>query len=143
MAVSLKMMFKWSSEDVVKFLDVYEDFEGIWNIRHSDYNNNIKRDSAMLKLMGELLKRDVGVESVEVLRKKVKSIKTCTGKSLRRLKNKKSGAAADDVYQPKLAWFKRADIFLKNVVSSRTTTSNLVSTFALLHNSSYFYYIHL
>jgi hypothetical protein len=54
MAVSFKMMSKWSSEVVVKFLDVYEDFEGIWNIRHSDYNNKIKRDSAMLKLMGEL-----------------------------------------------------------------------------------------
>jgi hypothetical protein len=75
MAVSLKMMSKWSSEDVVKFLDVYEDFEGIWNIRHSDYNNKIKRDNAMLKLMDELLKRNVGVESVEVLRKKIKSIK--------------------------------------------------------------------
>jgi hypothetical protein len=33
------------------------------------------RDSAMLKLMGELLKRNVAVESVEVLRKKIKSIK--------------------------------------------------------------------
>jgi len=50
---------------------------------------------------------------------------------------------ADDVYQPKLAWFKWADIFLKNVVSNRTTTSNLVSTFVLLHNFSYFYYIHI
>ena len=29
-------------------------------------------------------------------------------------------------YEPQLAWFKRADIFLKNVVSSRTTISNLV-----------------
>jgi hypothetical protein len=29
----------------------------------------------MLKLMGELLKRDVAVESMEVLRKKIKSIK--------------------------------------------------------------------
>jgi hypothetical protein len=68
MAVSLKMMSKWSSKDVVKFLDVYEDFEGIWNIRHSDYNTIIKRDSAMLKLMGELLKRNVGVESSGVPR---------------------------------------------------------------------------
>jgi hypothetical protein len=86
----------------------------------------------------------VAVESVDVLRKKIKSIKPCTGKSLRRLKkNKKSGAGADDIYQPKLAWFKRADIFLKNVVSSRTPTSNFVSTFVLLHNFSYFYYIHL
>jgi hypothetical protein len=66
------MVSKWSSEDVVKFLDVYEEYEGLWNIQHSDYNNKIQRDSAVLKLMGELLKRDVVVESVEVLRKKVK-----------------------------------------------------------------------
>ena len=46
-AVSLKMRPKWSSEDVVKFLDVYEESEDFWNIRHSDYNNKIKRDSAM------------------------------------------------------------------------------------------------
>jgi hypothetical protein len=62
MAVSLKMLSKWSSENVVKFLDVYEDSEGIWNIRHSNYNNKIKRDSAMLKVMGELLKRNVALK---------------------------------------------------------------------------------
>jgi len=49
------MSSKWSSEDVVKFFEVYEESEGLWNIRHSDYNKKIKRDSAMLKLMGELL----------------------------------------------------------------------------------------
>jgi len=49
------MVSKWSSEEVVKFLDVHEESEGLWNIRHSDYNNQIKRDSAMVKLMGELL----------------------------------------------------------------------------------------
>ena len=65
------MVSKWSSEDVVKFLDVYEESEDLWNIRHSDYNNQIKRDSAMLKLMGALLKRNVAVENVEVLRKKI------------------------------------------------------------------------
>jgi hypothetical protein len=62
------MVSKWSSEDAVKLVDVYEDSEGLWTIRHSDYNNKIKRDSAMLKLMGERLKRNVAVESVEVLR---------------------------------------------------------------------------
>jgi hypothetical protein len=48
-----------------------EKSESLWNNRHSDYNNKIKRDSAMLKLMSELLKRNVAVESVEVLRKKI------------------------------------------------------------------------
>jgi len=61
------MVSKWSSEVVIKFLDVYKESEGFWNIRHSNYNNKIKRDSAVLKLMGELLKRNVAVESVEVL----------------------------------------------------------------------------
>jgi hypothetical protein len=61
--------------DVVKFLDVYEESEGLWNIRHSDYNNKIKRDSAMLKLMDELLKTNVAIEGVDVLRKKIKNIK--------------------------------------------------------------------
>jgi hypothetical protein len=65
------MVSKLSSEDVVKFLDVYEESEDLWNILHSDYYNQIKRDSAMLKLMGELLKRNVAVESMEVLRKKI------------------------------------------------------------------------
>ena len=54
---------------------MYEECEGLWNIRHSDYSNKIKRDSTMLKLMGELLKRNVAIESVDVLRKKIKSIK--------------------------------------------------------------------
>jgi hypothetical protein len=58
------MVSKWSSENVVKFLGVYEESEGLWNIWHSDYNNKIKRDSAMLKLMGELLKRNMAVQSV-------------------------------------------------------------------------------
>jgi hypothetical protein len=70
------MVSKRNSEDVIRFLDVNGESEGVWNIRHSDYNNKIKCDSAMLKLMGELLKkRNVTVESVEVLRKKIKSIK--------------------------------------------------------------------
>jgi plasmid replication initiation protein len=92
----------------------------------------------------ERLKRNVAVESVEVLRKKTKSIKNVYQQELTKIeKSKKSGAGTDDIYQPQLAWFKRADIFLKNVVSSRTTTSNLVPTLVLLHNFSYFYYIHL
>jgi hypothetical protein len=41
----------------------------------SDYNNKTKRDSAMSKLMGELLKNNVAVEGVDVVRKKIKSIK--------------------------------------------------------------------
>ena len=53
----------------------------------------------------------------------------CTDKSLRTLKNQKSGAETDNAYQSKFAWFKRANIFLQYVLSSRTSTSNLVNRF--------------
>ena len=69
-AVSLKMVSKWSNEDAVKVLDVYEESEALRNIRHSYYDNKIKRDSAILKLMGELLKRNVADENVDVLRRR-------------------------------------------------------------------------
>jgi hypothetical protein len=71
----LKILSKWNSEVVVKFFDVYEESEGLWNIRYSDYNNKMKRDIAMLKRIGELLKRYLAVKSMEVLPNKIKSIK--------------------------------------------------------------------
>jgi hypothetical protein len=66
-----------AEEAVAPYMDGWmnEESEGLWNIRNSDYNDNIKSDDAMLKLMGALLKRNVAVESVEVMRKKLKSIK--------------------------------------------------------------------
>jgi hypothetical protein len=95
------MVSKWSCEDVVKFLDVCEESEALWNVRHSDHNNKTKRDSAMLKLMGELLKGNVAIENVEVLRKKIKSIENAYRQELTKIeKSKRSGAGADEVYQP-------------------------------------------
>jgi hypothetical protein len=55
----------------------------------------------------------LAVESVEVLRKKIKKYKNVYRQELTKIE-KNSRAGSDDVYQPKLAWFKRADIFLKN-----------------------------
>jgi hypothetical protein len=88
----MKMVSEWSSEDV-KFLDVYEKSNGLWNIRNSDYNNKIKRDSAMLKLMGELLKRNVALGRVEVLRKKIKRIKYVYRQELTKIEKSKISAA--------------------------------------------------
>ena len=83
------MVYKWSSVDVVKFLDVYEESEGLWNIRQSNYNNKIKRDIAMLKLMGELLKRMCGCWKCEGSTKEDKKYKNVYRQELRELENKK------------------------------------------------------
>jgi hypothetical protein len=53
--------------------------------------------------MGELFKRNVAVESVEVLRKKTKSIKNVYRRQLtKNEKSPKNGAGDDDVHQHKL-----------------------------------------
>jgi hypothetical protein len=49
----------------------------------------MKRDSAMLKLIGELLKRNVALESVEILRKKIKSIKNVYRQELTKIEKSK------------------------------------------------------
>jgi hypothetical protein len=41
MAASVNMTSKWSGEDVMTFLEVYEYFESMWNIRHPDYCNKM------------------------------------------------------------------------------------------------------
>ena len=40
------MSEKWNTEEIMKFLDKYEEFECLWNIRHTDYMNRNKRDVA-------------------------------------------------------------------------------------------------
>ena len=41
-------------------------------------------------------------------------------------RSKKSGAGADDIYTPKLVWFSKADLFMRNVMAGRESSSNFV-----------------
>lgn len=126
----VNMANKWNSTQICKFLDIYEQYELLWNTRFDDYMNKGKREIAFGKLIAEVQAEELGVFTVDQLRKKIKGIKTVYRNELMKVINsKKSGASADDTYIPKLAWFKRADSFLNDVTASRTSTSNLVSIF--------------
>jgi hypothetical protein len=76
--------------------------------------------------------REHGFENigVELVRKKLKAITTAYRQELAKItKSKKSGAGTDDVYKPKLAWFEKADSFMRGITVTRTSTSTLVSMF--------------
>jgi hypothetical protein len=66
---------KWNSDEIVKFLDIYEHHECLWNIRHSDYSSKLKRDSMMSKFMSDIIRENAFIENIECLRKKIKIIK--------------------------------------------------------------------
>ena len=122
------MSEKWNADEISKFLEMYEEYECLWNIRHSDYMNRSKRDVAINVLAQALVKEGLHVPNVEFLRKKIKVIKNVYRQELLKIeKSKKSGAGLDDIYQPRLSWFKKADAFLRNVTVSRASSSNLVS----------------
>jgi hypothetical protein len=81
------------------------------------------------KLVLEL--REQGFENIdaELVRKKLKTIKTMYRQELSRItKSRKSDVGTDDLYKPKLAWFEKADSFLRGVTVTRTSASALVST---------------
>ena len=62
------------------------------------------------------------------LKTKIKTIKDVYRKELAKIvRSKKSGQGTDHVYIPKLAWLETAE-FLREVISTRETQSNLVSS---------------
>jgi hypothetical protein len=44
-------MSKWNSDNISKFLDIYEQYELLWNTRLEDYMNKSKRESALQRLV--------------------------------------------------------------------------------------------
>ena len=122
---------KWSSDQVIRFLEMFEGHELMWNAKHPDYANKNKRDLALMKLMGELEECGIPVNTIPILRQKIKTIRnTYRQEYLKVITSKqKSGSGTDDLYEPKLVWFKTANSFLREVVLSRSSSSNLVSTF--------------
>jgi hypothetical protein len=69
----------------------------------------------------------------EGVKLKIKSIHSRYSSELAKvLKSEKSGAGRDDVYGPKLFWFKQADLFLRSVCTPRLSSTTKVSKQNLL-----------
>lgn len=125
-------LVKWSVDNITVFLECYEKHELLWNIRHVNYVNKQKRESAMMNLKVELEELGVQVPDLAFLRARIKAIKaTYRNEVLKISESKKSGAGTDEVYVPKLPWFSTADRFMSGVVISRCSQSNLVSLFSI------------
>lgn len=121
-----KKIIKWSSDDITKFLEIFQNYELLWNIRHINYVDKPKRESSMRRLFDDLQEQSIVVTDIPFLRSKIKSIKTTYRQERIKVEESKaSGKGTDDLYVPKLAWYDLADSFLRVVVVTRTSTSNL------------------
>lgn len=129
---------KWTVANISLFLQVYQKFPALWNIKDKNYANKSLRDTLFKQLMAELEENQLlGEMDEKQLKSKIKSLKDVYRTELCKIeKSKKSGSGTDDIYVPKLSWFNEASYF-SEVMAVRSSTSNLVSTYLININLQY------
>lgn len=121
-----KSIVKWSSGQIIEFLEVYENYPVLWNSSLKEYKDRNLRDAAFKKLVDQLQSTFPNI-TLDQIRSKIKSIKTIVGQECIKItKSNKSGAGTEELYEPTLSWFNSAR-FLVGSSSSRSTYSTLVS----------------
>lgn len=119
---------KWNSNNIIVFLDIYQKYTILWNIKDKDYCNTKLKDESFKQLFCDLNEKQlIGEMNIKQFKAKIKSIKDVFRQEVQKIeKSKKSGCGIEDVYVPKLAWFQEAS-FLAEVMATRISKSNLVS----------------
>jgi TRAP-type mannitol/chloroaromatic compound transport system substrate-binding protein len=90
---------KWNSNEIIKFLDVYERYEILWNVRCDEYANKSKRETAFKNLLQEIKDRGFQKISFEILRKMIKYIKTVYRKELAKIVKYKKVLLEQRIYK--------------------------------------------
>lgn len=97
----------------LELIGVYQGLPELWKVKTKDYSDRDKKDAAYDTL---LIKYNEWYPEAtkDDLKKKLNSMRTCFRRELKKLSDsQKSGAGADDVYEPSL-WYFDALIFLKD-----------------------------
>ncbi|KAG8314055.1 hypothetical protein J6590_101372 [Homalodisca vitripennis] len=98
-----KSAIKWNSDEISKFLEVFQSYELLWNCRHREYVDKQKRESAMHRLMTDIQKQGIQVPDICFLRNKIKVIKTTYRQERVKVEeSKSSGKGTEDLYVPRL-----------------------------------------
>lgn len=124
------MSLKWSESVMMKFLELYQKYDCLWDYRTDKYRNKDARENALGCIVKEM---EIPGLTIADMKNKIKSIRTMYKKEHSLFcKSIKSGMGTEELYVPKLFWYKRADLFLNGVTNTRDTSSNLVSILFIL-----------
>lgn len=96
---------KWNTSNIIQFLNVYQQYHLLWNIKDKDYCNTKLKNEIFQRFYNELNDNQlIGEMDVKQLKARIKSIKDVYRQELHKIeKNKKSGSGTEEVYSPKLA----------------------------------------
>lgn len=108
----------------MRFVELYEAEEVLWNVKLNDYKNKDARNAAIQRII-QNLNSECTIQDVN---SKINNIRSTYIQEKNKIKiSTGTGSGADDIYVPTLPWFEIAERFLSGVVKSRKTFQNVVS----------------
>lgn len=118
------MTDRWTSEQNLKFMELYKDQTNLWNCLDPNYRNRDLRKASL-----EHIRVELGLTDTNEVTKKIKNLRSTYNQEILKIeKSKKSGSGTDEVYKPSIKWFDSMDYIMKIInLKEKQTTSNLVS----------------
>ncbi|RZF47207.1 hypothetical protein LSTR_LSTR004916 [Laodelphax striatellus] len=104
-------MPRWSEQMTIKFVELYEEHELLWNAHDKHYTNKKARQSALEDIVDRM-----GIDgfTVDAAKNKIKSLRcTYNLEHQKILKSISYGAKPDEAYKPRIKWLS----LMENVMS--------------------------
>ncbi|XP_045465206.1 uncharacterized protein LOC123674269 isoform X3 [Harmonia axyridis] len=127
----MSSVVRFGDTQTVQFLEYYRNEKVLWDPSHEDYKKRDKRAAAAQRIAKKL---NVPNFTGSHVCTKFKNLRSSYSQELKKIaSSERSGVSSDDIYTPKVFWFKVMNGFLRPHVRTRETMSNLEST----ENSEY------
>lgn len=121
------MSDRLSDSQMLKLVEIYQDYDCLWNVTSKLYRNRDARESAYKQIAERL--NITGISNKDIP-KKIKNLRSSYYQELKRIEaSTRSGASQDSVYKPKVSWFTTADGFLRTFRNNQETVSSVSKIF--------------
>ncbi|CAK1583795.1 unnamed protein product [Parnassius mnemosyne] len=125
-------MASWSREFLLDFIELFKTLEPLWLIKSKDYCNKNKRNECYDLLLNKVLTIEPSANRVTIT-KKINNLHSTFRKEHKKvISSIVLGASADEVYTPKL-WYYKELLFLKDQKKPLPSTSSMDVNVEHLH----------
>ncbi|CAG9585596.1 unnamed protein product [Danaus chrysippus] len=105
------MTDRFSESQMLRLVEVYRDYECLWNMWSDLYKNREARQIAYMEIY-----RRLNIPGLELkdIPKKIKNLRSSYCQELKRMENSiRQGNTGESLYEPRVSWFSLAESYLK------------------------------
>ncbi|XP_046671193.1 uncharacterized protein LOC124361198 [Homalodisca vitripennis] len=123
---------KFTEEQTCKLMELYHEYDCLWNLGTIHYRNRNKRQAAEVEIVQRLGIAGFGVNE---LKQKIKNLRcTYNQECIEIQKSKKYGSGSTEVYVPNLKWFPVMDNIIKSAKGNKKTEDSVESVIQKTQN---------